>query len=822
MDGTSLRLGEALDREKHLKNVLLAIRRINRLITTEVDEYRIIQQASELLVGIDSYFASLIVLVDAQGQITASANGGTDPAYAELSKRIQNGYVPECVRRALAENGIVMLRTDPECGDCPLASASCENHIGMSGPLQWDGHVLGVMTVSVDAAMSHDEEERALFSELLSDIGFALHKIAVGKKFSQNQQALRASEERFHMLARYSPQVIYLCRNDRRHSMLFLNEAIESISGFPKEVFLSGGKPFTDVYHPDDLPVILQAIDQGVAENKPFEIAYRVVRKDGSICWVEEYGGIIRTEENDILLVGTILDVTARKQDEVEKERLVTAIEQLAETVVITDSRGVIQYVNAGFEQSSGYSREEAIGEKPSILKSGKQDRLFYQDLWTTIKRGETWTGYLYNRRKDGSEYEEEAIISPIRDAMGQISNFVAVKRDVTLEHSLQRQLLQSQKMEAVGMLAGGIAHDFNNLLTVIMSAASFVRTALPISSHAYEDAEEIIKAAARAAELTRQLLAFSRRQIMVPKEIDLNEIVSGMEKMLRRLVPENISLVFKTHPDPLPVCVDAGQIEQVVLNLVVNARDAIQGQGEIVVETFPRKPSEADRLAYVETPEQWEVPMAVINVSDNGSGIPAELKRRIFDPFFSTKEEGQGSGLGLSTALGIVRQHHGTVSLYSEADRGTVMHVYLPLIDGHNLQESAASREVMAGGSETLLVVEDNAGVRKMIMRMLSGLGYQILTAGSGTDALNVVRNYEGPIHALMTDMIMPGMNGVEVAERVKELRPEIKVLFASGYPEAHLTQSGINLGSRTLIRKPFSRSDLSLAIRELLDQRT
>jgi CheY-like chemotaxis protein len=212
---------------------------------------------------------------------------------------------------------------------------------------------------------------------------------------------------------------------------------------------------------------------------------------------------------------------------------------------------------------------------------------------------------------------------------------------------------------------------------------------------------------------------------------------------------------------------------------------------------------------------------MAVINVSDNGSGIPAEIRRRIFDPFFSTKQEGQGTGLGLSTALGIVRQHHGTVSLYSESGRGTVMHVYLPLTGMDQLRESIADRDVLASGTETLLIVEDNAGVRLVIMRMLSGLGYQILTAGSGADALSIVRSYEGPIHALMTDMIMPGMNGVEVAERVKQLRPDIKVLFASGYPEAHLTQSGIDLGTRTLIRKPFNRTELSRAIRELLDQK-
>jgi len=807
-------------RERHLKNVLHAIRRINRLIITERDEKALIQSACLHLTGIESYYSSLIVLFDGDLNIRASACAGDIPELAELHERIGEGYKPECVVRALASDNIVTTRHADHCNDCPLSRA-CVMHHAISGTLRWADRIYGVLTVSTDREVVEKEEEHSIFVELLGDIAYALHKIEAENLYQKGHRALMESEERFRLLAEYSPQIIYLCRNDANYTMLFLNQAIDRITGYPRELFLRGEMPFTDMYHPEDRNEIIRCVDEAVAENRPFKVNYRICCKDGTVRWMEEYGGVVPMADGEILLVGAIHDITERVQESVERERLFAAIEQLAETVMITDAKGVIQYVNAGFEQSSGYAREEALGQNPRMLKSGKQDEAFYNAMWREISSGRTWTGTLHNRRRDGTEYEEEAIISPIHDSSGRITNYVSVKRDVTMERTLQKQLIQSQKMEAVGLLAGGIAHDFNNLLTIIMSAAGFLQSALPVGAPGHDDVEEILKSARRAAELTRQLLAFSRRQIMVPKHVDLNHVVANMERLLRRVVPENIHLEFLYHDEPLAVRVDAGQLEQVILNLVVNARDALGERGRLCVTTTRAVPGENDLMMFMDQSAPPDKEMALICVLDNGCGISEEKLPHIFEPFYSTKPVGAGTGLGLPTAQGIVRQHGGAITVESRVGEGTTMKVFIP-IDASAEMESCndSPNNEAPKGEETLLVVEDEPGVRRVIMRMLSDAGYNILLAESGTEALEKVRAHNGPIHLLLTDMVMPGMSGVEVAEQVRALHPDVKILFASGYPESHLTQSGLEVDERSLIRKPFNRAELAKAIRTLLDR--
>lgn len=806
-------------REGHIKKVLQAISRINRLIITERDEKTLIQSACLYLTDIDSYYSALIVLFDADQNTRASACSGEAPELAQLRERVEEGYKPECVVSAMTTDRIVTIAHAEHCQECPLSRA-CAQHHAMSGALCWDNRTYGVLTVSTDHEVVESEEERSIFTELLGDIAYALHKIEAERLYEKSHLALVESEERFRLLAEYSPQIIYLCRNDANYSMLFLNHAIEFISGYARELFLTGQMPFIELYHPDDRAGIVRDVDEAVAHNRPFKLTYRMCCKDGSVRWMEEYGGIVPMADGEILLVGTIHDITERREEAIERERLFMAIEQLAETVLITDAHGAIQYVNAGFEQSSGYAREEAIGQNPRMLKSGKQDEAFYQAMWQEISSGRTWTGTLHNRRRDGTEYEEEAIISPIRDATGRITNYVAVKRDVTTERTLHKQLIQSQKMEAVGLLAGGIAHDFNNLLTVIMSAAGFLQSALPEDAPGHDDVEEILKSARRAAELTRQLLAFSRRQIMVPKHVDLNHVVANMERLLRRVVPENIQLDFVYHQAPLAVRVDAGQLEQVILNLVVNARDALGEKGRLSVATARAVPRPRDCAMFVDQSASFDAEMAVIRVLDNGCGISEDKLPHIFEPFYSTKPVGAGTGLGLPTAQGIARQHGGAISVESRVGEGTTMHVFIPLDKETNLEaEDIEQASLTLKGEETLLVVEDEPGVRRVIMRMLSDAGYTIILAESGAEALEKARAHEGPIHLLLSDMVMPSMSGAEVAEQVRALYPDIKVLFASGYPESHLTQAGLDVDARSLIRKPFNRAELAKAIRELLD---
>lgn len=406
--------------------------------------------------------------------------------------------------------------------------------------------------------------------------------------------------------------------------------------------------------------------------------------------------------------------------------KLSRAVEQSADTVVITDRHGVIEYVNPAFELLTGYSRAEACGRTPRILKSGEQGPEIYQEMWKTILAGNVFRGILVNRKKDGSLYYVEETICPVRDSDGQITHFISNGRDLTERLRLEAQLLQAQKMDAVGRLAGGVAHDFNNLLTIITSYAELALDAVPKDSPLEAKIHEILLAARRAAELTRQLLAFSRKQPQALRVVDLNQVVSGIAKTLPRLIGEDIEFSFSPGADLGPVRIDPVQIEQVLMNLAANSRDAMPQGGHLRVETSNVYLDEnyAHRKAAV-------IPMghyALITVSDDGTGIPRENLPHIFEPFYTTKPAGKGTGLGLATVYGIVKQNKGFIWVYSEKNSGTVFKIYLPCVSDHRRHVETASleTEAMTRGSETVLLVEDEQAVRDATAEFLRLQGYR------------------------------------------------------------------------------------------------
>ncbi|MGA3285049.1 MAG: PAS domain S-box protein [Verrucomicrobiota bacterium] len=377
-------------------------------------------------------------------------------------------------------------------------------------------------------------------------------------------------------------------------------------------------------------------------------------------------------------LVGIGRDITERKQTEEANARLATAVEQAAEVIVITDPKGVILYVNPAFERITGYTSSEVIGRNPRILKSGKHDAAFYQQMWDTLSHGKVWTGRVINKKKNGAFYEEEMSISPVFDSNGKIANYVAVKRDVTQEMALETQLRQAQKMEIIGQLAGGVAHDFNNILTVIQGNASLLQNAELKPIEKTECTQQIVQAAERAASLTRQLLMFSRKQVMQPTNLSLNEVVAQMTKMLRRVLGENISLQSNYAANLPFIHGDPGMIEQILMNLVVNARDAMSGGGSLTITTGAKT---LNKEQAEQSPGASPGLHVWLAVSDTGSGIAPENLPRIFEPFFTTKEVGKGTGLGLATVYGIVQQHHGWITVTSEVNQGTTFQIHFPAV---------------------------------------------------------------------------------------------------------------------------------------------
>lgn len=516
-------------------------------------------------------------------------------------------------------------------------------------------------------------------------------------------------------------------------------------------------------------------------------------------------------------VIGICHDITERSQMESEHRRLAKVIEQSTEAIAVTDTEGDVEYVNSAFEALTGYSRAEIIGESIRVLKSGKHDVDFYQKLWEKILNGKTWSGHFMNLRKDGSFFEAESMIFPVRNRKEEIVNFVGMMRDVTQERLLAEQLRQAQKMNAVGQLAGGVAHDFNNLLMVIRNSAQFIKSAIPEDTESSEDATAIIDAAGRAATLTRQLLAFSRKQILDTKQVDLNNVLPDLRSMLSRLVPENIRIEIKLSDEPCLIRADIGQLEQVVMNMAINARDAMPGGGCLSIETRTEEIDSTSTHAFIDVVKDGGA-YAVLIMSDTGVGIDRETQRHIFEPFFTTKGVGKGTGLGLSTAYGIIKQHDGHVSVYSEPGEGTTFKIYLPLqrqADGSEVDEEQAATK---GGTETILLVEDEPFVLNIGVRMLQSLGYTVYSASNGVEALSQLEQ-QPAVDLLFTDVVMPEMDGTELAQKVREARPEIKILFASGYSEFHIKESGLLDDAANLLQKPYELAQVAEKIRQVLE---
>ena len=499
--------------------------------------------------------------------------------------------------------------------------------------------------------------------------------------------------------------------------------------------------------------------------------------------------------------------------------KLSCAVEQSADAIFITNSEGIIEYVNPAFEILTGYSPEEVTGRTSSILKSGEQAPVLYREVWETIRSGNAGRSIVVNRKKNGEVYYVDESISAIRDAEGRIANFVSNGRDFTERLRLEAQLLQSQKMDAIGHLAGGIAHDFNNLLTIITSYSELALDSVAPESPAQARIQEILSAARRAADLTRQLLAFSRKQPQALRVAELNPVVSGIVKILRRLIGEDIELVFIPGKALGRIRLDPVQIEQILMNLAANARDAMPQGGQCTIETCNVQVDEqyVDRKRAVIPTGRY----AVLSLTDTGDGIPADHLSHVFEPFYTTKPSGKGTGLGLATVYGIVKQNQGFVWAYSEPGMGTVIKIYLPCVQDQPvaLEIPDTGAGVAVRGTETVLLVEDEEPLRRATVEFLRLRGYTVLEARDGVDALSISKNHGSTIHLAVTDVVMPHMSGGELAKALETLRPQTRVLFVSGYAGQTVLDHNVIDVENNFLQKPFTLKQLASKVRTVLD---
>lgn len=497
------------------------------------------------------------------------------------------------------------------------------------------------------------------------------------------------------------------------------------------------------------------------------------------------------------------------------------AVGQADDAIMVTDLSGVIRYVNSAFERLSGYSPAEVVGRHVRILKSDKHDAAFYRHLWETLSRGEVWRGIFLNKRKDGRLYEDETAIAPVRNDAGAVVSYVAVKHDVTADRQRERLFRQDRVTEAIGRLAGGVAHDFNNALMTIMGYAEMLEARLAETAASSEEIAEIKAACDRAASLTRQLLAFGRRQVRDLVVVDLNRVVVGLEKMLRRLLGAQIDLAIVPYPAPTLVRFEFGYFEQIMMTLAVRAREAMPAGGAFTIAIADHAPWPA--AAEVPPPSDGGEGWAEVRVTDTGLGIDADAQTRIFEPFSSGRPQPWEAGLGLAVVHEMIRQSGGRIRVHSAPGEGTTFTMALPRVAPDDASLIPTPRQLQsARGTETVLLAEDEEGVRDLVRVGLTRLGYRVIEAPDGATALGRAAMHGGSIDLLITDLVMPGMSGRELADRLVALYPEAKVVYMSGYSDDFLGDQGVYGRGSVFLQKPFTPEAVARTVRQIFDGRT
>jgi two-component system NtrC family sensor kinase len=630
------------------------------------------------------------------------------------------------------------------------------------------------------------------------------HLLATLKKALHSQRLARAlheSEERYRLIAENIRDAIFLVDMDGR--LVFSNRRGEEIAGYTQAEF--AGRSILDLLTSAGAREAIErmAAAESSRDLSPF-FETRLVRKDGSLVWVEANITSVVREGHAVGRLGVVRDITRRKRAEEQARLQATALEAAASGIVITDRAGRIIWTNPAFTHLTGWAADEAVGQTPRILRSGQHDAAFFRDLWETILAGRIWRGETVNRRKDGALYTEEQVITPVRDERGEISHFIAIKQDITERKRLEAQLIQSEKLAAMGNLLAGVAHELNNPLSVVTGHAAILRsTGDPRTA---ERAQRMSDAAERCARIVRSFLGLARQRPPERGQVRLNQVVREAVELLAYALRVDDVEVVRELAEPLPVLwADGHQLHQVVVNLVSNAHHALRevsGRRGITLTTR----AAGDRRV-------------VLEVADTGPGIPPEIRARLFEPFFTTKPPGQGTGLGLALCKGMIEAHGGTIAVTSEPGQGTVFRIELPVEDRPATDAEAPGRETRPPtGSRTILVVDDEPEIGELLAEMLAADGHEVETAVNGRAALDRLR--ESTYDVIISDIRMPELDGPGLYREIARRYPHLvrRLVFITGDTLGSESTAFLRQIRAITLGKPFDLNDVQRAIRQAL----